>query len=140
MKETHVSKELTVSPTTEVNLDALQEMCKRVFVRDGLRCRICNVSGKLIIHSRTSSCISSNPDDVIAVCSACASLARIRKQKHTQSKGVLAVHLVCFLTLFLATAVILMALALVLPPALFILWMISMYAVLLLDFLAGRWF
>ncbi len=138
--KTHLSKEQGKSPAAEVNTDTWQETCRRVLVRDGLRCRICNAPGKLLWHSRTNEHQRSQLNDVLALCEDCFQLAHICKRKRIQSKKIRVMHLVCIVMLFLPLFVVIMALAILLPLALFLLCVASMYGALGITSLTRRWF
>ena len=140
MKQTHVSQIGRRSPATEVETFAWQEMCQRVLVRDGLRCRVCNASGKLLCHSRTNEGPGTQPRDVLALCQDCYKQAHICRQKRTRTRGSDLVRLACIIALSLATAVIIIALASHLILMLSLLYVVSIYAVLGLDALSRRWF
>ena len=116
-----------------------QVICQRVLVRDGLHCRICGTSGKLLCHCRTDEHQSSELHDVIALCEPCYELAQLCKQKRMQSKMTSFLHLICIIALFGGAMVLIMLLTRSFSLSLTLLYIASVYAVLLLEKLSNRW-
>lgn len=112
-----------------------QVLYERLMLRDGFCCRICLAGGMLKCFSRVE-----NPEtlnNLLALCEECYKLAQVRMQKRMQKKMLLRLVALAFLWWIAVMGVV--ALSFLLPPPLFGLSTIAIYAVLLLERLTKRW-